>query len=218
MDDFMKLAENSVYGFQALAALGGIFWVTLLLMRIRQKRFASAAAADQFLDDVRDHLAQKDVNAVADLCDSPQYWSKAVPQLVLLAMQNLDRPMGKLRKLLAEKFERDVLATLEYGISWITTIVKTAPMLGLLGTVMGMINAFGKLAASQGGADPTQLAHDISFALLTTMYGLIIAIPLVMAGNWVQVRIGKLQDTVQHDLGIFLEDLEDTQAAGGATA
>ncbi len=218
MGDLMKLAENSIYGFQALAALFGVFWVVLLLMRIRQKRFATPVAADQFLDDVRDHLAQKDVNAVADLCDSPPYWSKAVPQLVLVAMQNIDRPLGKLRRLLAEKFERDVLATLEYGISWISTIVKTAPMLGLLGTVLGMINAFAKIATSKGGTDPTQLANDISFALLTTAYGLIIAIPLVMAGNWVQVRIGKLQDAVQHDLGVFLEDLEETQAAGGASA
>ena len=93
-------------------------------------------------------------------------------------------------------------------------------MLGLLGTVLGMINAFAKIAASQGsgGTDPTKLANDISFALLTTAIGLVIAIPLVMAGNLIHIRIGKLQDSVQHDLGVFLEDVEDTQASGGARA
>ncbi len=216
MDDILVLAANAIYVAMALTALFGMFWVILLLFRIRQKRFPSSAAADQFLDDVRDSLAQRDLNAVADLCDSPEHWSKAVPQLVLVAVQNINRPMSKLRKLLAEKFERDILASLEYGTSWIATIVKSAPMLGLLGTVLGMINAFAKIASSQGGTDPTKLANDISFALLTTALGLVIAIPLVLAGNLIHIRIGKLQDSVQHDLGQFLEDVEETQAAGGA--
>lgn len=220
MDEILVLAANAIYAAMALTALFGMFWVILLLIRIRQKRFSSPAAADQFLDDIRDNLAQRDLNAVADLCDSPTYWNKAVPQLVLVAVQNMDRPMNKLRRLLAEKFERDILASLEYGTSWIATIVKSAPMLGLLGTVLGMINAFAKIAASQGsgGTDPTKLANDISFALLTTALGLVIAIPLVLAGNLIHIRIGKLQDSVQHDLGVFLEDVEDTQAAGGARA
>ena len=219
MDDLILLAGNAIYAVMALTALFGMFWVILLMFRIRQKRFPTPAAADQFLDDIRDHLAQKDLNAVADLCDSPQYWSKAVPQLVLVAIQNIDRPMTKLRRMLAEKFERDILASLEYGTSWIATIVKTAPMLGLLGTVLGMISAFAKIAASQStGTDPTKLANDISFALLTTAIGLIIAIPLVLAGNLIHIRIGKLQDSVQHDLVVFLEDVEDTQAARGASA
>lgn len=219
MDEILVLAANAIYAAMALTALFGMFWVILLLIRIRQKKFSSPAAADQFLDDIRDSLAQRDLNAVADLCDSPAHWSKAVPQLVLVAVQNMDRPMNKLRRLLAEKFERDILASLEYGTSWIATIVKSAPMLGLLGTVLGMINAFAKIASSQNtGTDPTALANDISFALLTTALGLVIAIPLVVAGNLIHIRIGKLQDSVQHDLGVFLEDVEDTQAAGGARA
>lgn len=218
MSEFLTLAEHGVYWVQGLAALSGAFWVILLLTRMRQKRFASPAAADQFLDDVRDHLAQQDINAVANMCDSPAYWSKAVPQLVLVAMHNIDRPMSKLKRLLAEKFEREILAGLEYGVSWINALVKVAPMLGLLGTVMGMINSFGKLALSTGGADPNALAHGISLALQATMFGLLIAIPLIMTGNWIQVRIGKLQDSVQQDLTVFLEDLEETRAAQGASA
>lgn len=220
MDELLVFAANAIYAAMALTALFGMFWVILLLNRVRKKRFSSPAAADQFLDDIRDSLAQRDLNAVADLCDSPNYWNKAVPQLVLVAVQNMDRPMNKLRRMLAEKFERDILSSLEYGTSWIATIVKSAPMLGLLGTVLGMINAFAKIAASQGsgGTDPTKLANDISFALLTTALGLVIAIPLVLAGNLIHIRIGKLQDSVQHDLGVFLEDVEDTQAAGGTRA
>ena len=90
-------------------------------------------------------------------------------------------------------------------------------MLGLLGTVVGMINAFGKIAAATDtGTDPKALANDISFALFTTALGLTIAIPLVLAGAAVHVRIGKLQDSVQDQLGEFLDDFDVVQnsAAG----
>ncbi len=219
MDDLLVFLANGIYVAMGLTAMFGLFWVILLLYRVRQKRFASAASADQFLDDIRDHLAQKDLNAVADLCDSPTLLEQSRAPIGVGGRPKHGPPHEQTpAKLLAEKFERDILASLEYGTSWIATVVKSAPMLGLLGTVLGMINAFAKIASSTGGTDPTKLANDISFALLTTALGLIIAIPLVMAGNLVQIRIGKLQDAVQHDLGVFLEDVEDTRAAGGATA
>jgi biopolymer transport protein ExbB/TolQ len=86
-------------------------------------------------------------------------------------------------------------------------------MLGLLGTVLGMIQAFGKIAAAGAtGTDPKALADDISFALITTALGLMIAIPLVTAGNIIHVRMGKLQDAVQQDLGEFLDDMAEATA------
>ena len=213
MDAFWRFIDPAIYGMQALVALFGLFFVILLVRRIGQKRFSSASASEQFHEEIRERLARKDFEGIVALCDSPPYWSKAVPQLILVAMENLSRPAGKLRRLLAEKFEREVLADLEYGTSWIATMVKSAPMLGLLGTVIGMINAFSKIAAAQStGTDPKQLAGDISFALLTTAIGLLTAIPLVLAGNMLHVRIGKLQDSVQHDLGVFLDDLETVTA------
>ena len=210
----LEFAGYAIYTALALAALYGVFCVILLVRRIAQKRFFTDAAANQFLEDVRDHLKQKSFDTVTELCDSPPYWSKAVPQLILVALANRDLPLNKLRRTVAEKFERDVLADLEYRTSWIATIVKSAPMLGLLGTVVGMINAFKAIAAASatGTTDPSALADDISFALFTTAIGLSIAIPLVLAGNMIHVRIGKLQDLVQQHVGTFLNDLEAATA------
>ena len=59
---------------------------------------------------------------------------------------------------------------------WATVFVIVPPLLGALGTVVGMVQAFGVLGET-GHADPAELAGDISFALLTTMWGLIIAAP-----------------------------------------
>ena len=210
----LEFAGYAIYTALALAALYGVFCVILLVRRIAQKRFFTEAAANQFLEDVRDHLKQKSFDTVTEICDSPPYWSKAVPQLILVALANRDLPLNKLRRTVAEKFERDVLADLEYRTSWIATIVKSAPMLGLLGTVVGMINSFKAIAAASatGTTDPSALADDISFALFTTAIGLSIAIPLVLAGNMIHVRIGKLQDLVQQHVGTFLNDLEAATA------
>lgn len=207
---------NGIYASMAAVAIYGVFTAILIARRITQKRFRSHAGAEEFLDEVRENLDKQQYEGVADLCDTPAYWAKAVPQLLLVAIANRNRPINKLRRLMGEHFEREILADLEYRMSWINTVVKTAPMLGLLGTVTGMIAAFGKIAgASKTGADPSALAGDISFALFTTAMGLMIAVPLVMLGAWLQVRIGKLQDEVQQYLGVFLEDFENAVMKAG---
>jgi hypothetical protein len=212
MTALVHLMSNTIYPLQGIAAIYGLFLTIMVFRRIGQKRFRSQAAADEFLNQVSERLKQRQFDSVAELCDSPPYWSKAVPQLILIALANRERPIGKLRQLLGETFEREVLAELDYQVSWVNTVVKTAPMLGLQGTVLGMIEAFAKIASSnRTGVDPARLADDISFALITTAVGLMIAIPLVMCMSSMQVRIGRLTDAVQHQLGRFLDELETAQ-------
>ena len=213
MTALVDLMSNLIYPLQGIAAVYGLFLVVLIFRRIGQKQFRSQSAADQFMTQVNEHLQGRQFNEIVALCDSPPYWSKAVPQLVLIAMANRHWPLNKLRQLLSETFEREVLSEMDYQMSWVNTVVKTAPMLGLQGTVLGMIAAFGKIAAKQAsGVNPASLASDISFALITTAVGLMIAIPLVMCMASLQVRIGRLTDNVQHQIGQFLDQLEHALA------
>jgi biopolymer transport protein ExbB len=69
------------------------------------------------------------------------------------------------------------------------TSVQAAPMLGLLGTVLGMISAFAEMSSTGGAVDPTQLAGGIWVALSTTAIGLTIAIPFYFITNWIEGRI-----------------------------
>ena len=208
--DFMS---NLIYPMQAIAAVYGLYLTIMVFRRVGQKRFRTQPAADEFLDQVSERLKSRQFDDIAALCDSPPYWAKAVPQLILIALANRDKPISKLRQLLGETFEREVLSELDYQMSWVNTVVKTAPMLGLQGTVLGMIAAFAKIASSKRtGVDPATLASDISFALITTAVGLMIAIPLVMCMASMQVRIGRLTDAVQHQLGRFLDELDAAQA------
>src|SRR3990172_3336327 len=116
---------NSVYVVQGLIALYGAFLVVLMQRRSAKKKFASRTAAVQFLDGVREHLDQRNLEGVAELCDSPPYWSKAVPQLIIVALQNRHLSSSKLRRQLGETFEREVLAGFEVQTSWIATVVKS---------------------------------------------------------------------------------------------
>lgn len=205
----LEFAEPLVYGVQICAGLYGVYLVIVCLRTMRRKRFRSNQQADEFMEQVREKLQAKDFDGVAEICDSPQYWSKTTAQLILVALANRERGPVKLRQLLAEKFERDVLAELRHRHSWIATVTRAAPLLGLLGTVTSMVMAFAELGAqSREGMDPAMLASKLSLALQATMLGLWIAVPMTLLGSAILVRIGKLTDSVQEQVGEFLYDLE----------
>ena len=213
MAQFLDLAGLAIYTALGLTALIGLFVTVLLVRRVAQKRFSSDKQGDEFLDDVLARVEQRDYAGVTELCDSPPYWSKATPQLIQTATENRHLPPARLRRTVSERFERDVLADLEYRASWVATIVKTAPMLGLLGTVVGMIAAFDKIAnAGETGVKPEALASDIAVALNTTASGLAIAIPMVIAANLLANKTSKLQDSVEERMGRFLDGLIEAES------
>jgi biopolymer transport protein ExbB len=78
----------------------------------------------------------------------------------------------------------------------IATVASAAPLLGLLGTVIGMIEIFGSQAGpgglTPGGGDPAQLAHGISVALYNTAFGLMIAVPALIAWRFFRARADAL--------------------------
>jgi biopolymer transport protein ExbB/TolQ len=93
-------------------------------------------------------------------------------------------------------------------------MIKTGPMWGLLGTVLGMLGAFNQLAAADT-VKASALAGNIGLALLTTAIGLMIAIPLMVVVSDVNTRIRKLEDLVGHGLGRFFETFQANFSAAG---
>jgi len=205
---FMKVIENSIWVGIAVCAFVGMYSGILLMRRVRQKRFPGAEAEQAFLDDVGERLEKQDFEGAAEVCDDPAVWNRALAQLALVAIQNRTLPMKKIRQIVGERFERDILASLEVMNSWVGTAIKTSPQLGLLGTVLGMINAFAKIAgAAASGVDPKELSQDISFALWTTAAGMAISIPLIVIQGAAMNGIKKLQETIDEGSGVFLDDL-----------
>jgi len=203
---------NGIYAAMAAAAIYGLYCIVVLMRRVKQKEFPGRESAHAFLDEVGEMLDKDDFDGILESCDTPELWARAVPQMVTVAVENRAKPIKKIKTIVGEYFSREILGEFDVRTGWVNTIVKAAPMLGLLGTVTGMIAAFKQIAASgEGGIKPSALAADISFALWTTAAGLAIAIPLVILGSMVQSRITKLQDSVQEYLGTFFDDLEAAQ-------
>ncbi|MHC5020257.1 MAG: MotA/TolQ/ExbB proton channel family protein [Planctomycetota bacterium] len=81
---------------------------------------------------------------------------------------------------------------LQSKVGYIGTIAAVAPMLGLMGTVYGMIQAFQKIAITAGAPEPSELADSIGLALVTTLLGLIVAIPSLIVNFVLKARVTKL--------------------------
>ncbi|NQT40136.1 MAG: MotA/TolQ/ExbB proton channel family protein [Planctomycetes bacterium] len=190
-----------LYAALAAIALWGAFCVIIVWRRVGQTRFRNEDEQSEFLDKVEDVLAAGDFEGTVQMCDGDP---RAMPQLVMIAVNHRDSGFSKVRSLLVDRFQRDVLSDLEYRLSWVYTVIKSAPMVGLLGTVVGMMGAFSKLAGSQK-VEASALAENISLALVTTACGLAIAIPLVLSTASINVRIRKMEDLVGVGLTRFLD-------------
>lgn len=202
MDQVFTILGNVIYLVMFLIALWGAFCVVMVSSRVRQKQFKSEAMQTLFLEAVEEPLSKGDYDAAAEVCDGDR---RATCQLAQLAIENRKIGFGKVKQLVADRFQRDVLQDLEYRLSWVYTVIKTAPMIGLLGTVLGMMAAFSKLADPNATVEVSKLAMDIQFALITTALGLAIAIPLVLCTAYINVVIRKMEDLVSYGLNQFLE-------------
>lgn len=99
---------------------------------------------------------------------------------------------------------------LEKNINMLGTIGAIAPLLGLLGTVLGIITSF--LAITEGSMqDPTMLAAGVSQALITTAAGMVVAIPAVIAYRYYQRRIIDINARFEQEAGLMVQDLLDNQ-------
>lgn len=195
-----------IYSALFLIALWGAFCVVMAWSRVKQKRFRSEEEQADFLTAVETPLSRGDFEAANSMCEGDE---RAMCQLVHLAIVNRKIGYSKVRHLVVDRFQRDVLADLEHRLAWVNTVIKSAPMLGLLGTVIGMMGAFAKLATAET-VDPAELASNIQTALITTACGLAIAIPLVLCTASINVRIRNLEDLVGAGLTRFFDTFRVT--------
>ena len=202
MEQVFAVLGYVIYLVMFLIALWGAFCVVMVWARVKQKQFNNEAQQSEFLEAVEEPLAKGDYASAEEVCDGDR---RATCQLSQLAIVNRKLGFAKVKQLVADRFQRDVLQDLEYRLSWVYTVIKAAPMIGLLGTVLGMMAAFAKLAVPGANVEVAKLAQDIQFALITTALGLTIAIPLVMCTAYINIQIKKMEDLVSYGINQFLE-------------
>ena len=204
MDVLFSYLNNLVYLVLAGLALWGAYCVVMVWRRVGSTRFVDEYAQDEFLSELEQTLTAKNFGAATELCDGDR---RAMPQLALYAIHHRELSYDKLRHRLAERFQQDVMSDIEHRLSWVGTVIKSAPMIGLLGTVMGMMGAFANLSSGDK-VDTIQMAADIQFALITTACGLAIAVPLVLATASINIRVRKMEDLVGWGLTRLFESIK----------
>lgn len=184
--------------FGACIAIESFVLVALIAMNImnfRRDNFLPAALIESF----EQKIAARDYQGAYETAKaSDSYLGK----VLTAGMARLSKGQEEAMAGMQEAGDEESMY-LEHKMSYIGLIVATAPMLGLLGTVQGMIDSFRVIAESETSPKPKELAEGIMTALVTTMEGLTVAIPAIFAFGLFKNKIGKLQ----FEVGVVSEGL-----------
>jgi biopolymer transport protein ExbB len=208
LNDLAALLGDACYGFLALNFLWGLFCVILAWRRIAGLRFNTDQLQGQFLSELQEHMEHGDFAAATQLCESQD---RALPQLALAAIENRSLAEWQIQRLVAELMQRNILADLEYRLSWVATVIKSGPLLGLFGTVLGMMAAFGRIGLGEK-VQTSDIAKDIAIALICTAMGLATAIPFTYMLSSLNIRMRILQDSLSSGMTRFLEHFNNAVA------
>jgi len=173
-----------------IVGLGG-FAVLLVLARIIFLGRASASTG-RIVDEVRGHVAKHDIKTALEVCRKRKGSTSAV---VAAALRNIHRNREQLEDIVNESILHESTRLERFG-SIILVIAAVSPLLGLLGTVTGMISTF-DVITQFGTGDPKLLSGGISTALVTTELGLIVAIPTLLVGNVLSGWADRIKDNMQ---------------------
>lgn len=203
-----KVLGDACYGFLAINFFWGLFCVIMAFRRVWQLSFSSRQKQNEFLEELLPKLDAGQYAAASEMCASDP---RALPQLANVAIVNRHLGYDSLRQVLTELLQQDVLGELEYRTGWIATTIKSGPLLGLFGTVLGMMAAFGRIGTGEK-VQPSQIAAEISIALICTAMGLATAIPFNFLLAAINIRIRRLQESLASGLVQVLEHFKSRGA------
>src|SRR5215210_9231076 len=196
VNDIAKMLGDACYGFLALNFLWGLYNVIMGFRRVKELSFGDHDEQAEFVDDIMQKMQAGRFDLIEELTgDDP----RALPQLIQLAVGNRQLGYDQLRQVVMEILQRDVMGDLEYRDNWIATTIKCGPLLGLFGTVLGMMAAFGRIGTGEK-VQPSQIADEISVALICTAMGLATAIPFGYILASMSIRLRSLQESLEMGL------------------
>ena len=199
-------------GFGQLFLAGGwLMWVLLLLggvtVFIFVERFVAIRRASQwdmnFMNRIRDYIYDGKIAAAIDLCKST---NTPIARMIIKGIERIGRPMPDVQTAIENVANLEV-AKLEKGLPALATIAGGAPMIGFLGTVIGMVGAFMDMAGGGGTVDMSMLADGMYVAMITTVGGLVVGIPAFFGYNYLVARIESLVFQMEANSIAFMDIL-----------
>ncbi|MBO7280027.1 MAG: MotA/TolQ/ExbB proton channel family protein [Bacteroidaceae bacterium] len=211
-DTIMSLTEpvaESVNVWE-LAVKGGWIMIVLALLSVVGvyifiERFTTLRKAvkqnPRFMQRVRDNVKDNDIKSAMNYCineDTP------IARVVERGLKNINLSASAIREGLDNSANIEV-ATLEKGLPILSTIAAVGPMIGFLGTVTGMVQAFWEMANAGNNIDISLLSGGIYEAMVTTVGGLIVGIVAIFAYNFLVIRVDRVQNDLENGIISFME-------------
>ncbi|MBO5582712.1 MAG: MotA/TolQ/ExbB proton channel family protein [Bacteroidales bacterium] len=175
----------------AIYLIGRKWWIIKQASRIES----------HFMDDIRDYMNQGKVKSALTLCSK---YDSPVARMTETGIRRLGRPMNDIRAAIENTGNIEV-ARLEKGLPLLATIAGGAPMIGFLGTVLGMVKAFFNMSKAGNNIDITLLSDGIYTAMLTTVGGLIVGIIAYFGYNWLTSKISDLVYEMESSTTQFID-------------
>ena len=206
----VPVQQEMSYSLFEMAAKGGaLMWVLLALSIIAIYIFGKkwwiirqAGKIDKdFMADIRDYIHDGKVKSAQTLCSK---YDAPVARMVEAGILRLGKPATDVQAAI-ENVGNVEVARLEKGLPYLATIAGGAPMIGFLGTVIGMVQAFFNMSNAGNNIDITLLSSGIYTAMITTVGGLIVGILAYFGYNFLTARISELVYSMESATIKFLE-------------
>ena len=154
-----------------------------------------------FMNRIRGYIHDGEIDSAKALCRAnPSPYSRLIEK----GISRIGRPMNDVL-VAVENTGNLEIANLSRGLPWLATIAAGAPMLGFLGTVMGMVEAFYAIAQVGSSATIDAFASGIYAALVTTVAGLVVGIIALFAYNYLVARINKIMNRLEARIMDFMD-------------
>ena len=194
MTQAAPVQQEMSYSLISMAAKGGWLMIVLLILSIialyifGKKWWMIHKAGDidrNFMKDIRDYIHEGKIKSAIALC---QKYDSPVARLVEKGIERIGRPLSDIQTAVENTGNAEV-ARLERGLPILATIAGGAPMIGFLGTVLGMVQAFFNMSQAGNNIDITLLSSGIYTAMITTVGGLIVGIVTYFGYNYLTSNI-----------------------------
>jgi len=186
------VVDKACYLLLTLNFFWGLYCIIVAYRRLSQLGFRNRAQQNEFTEELLTKLNARQYDEAAEMCGDDV---RALPQLAHTAIVNRSLGYRHMEQIVTEMMTQDLLTDFEYRTGWVAVTIKSGPLLGLFGTVMGMMAAFSTIGSGQK-VEPHHIARDISIALICTALGLLTAIPFNFLLASINNRLKKLQEGV----------------------
>lgn len=195
----IKFIEGSA-GFMSLVAIAMIFGLALCIERIIFLSL-SEINSKKLLEDIQAALENGDVESAKSICRETR---GPVASICYQGMMRIDEGLDVVERSVVS-YGSVQASNLEKNLSWITLFIAMSPSLGFLGTVIGMVQAFDDIQKA-GDISPNVVAGGMKVALITTIFGIIVALVLQIFYNYILSKVEAL-NTDMEDSSVSLLDI-----------